>query len=116
MSTLVPVSQLPPNQPSTYTPSGASTNTLAIVSLVSGIFSVFGHFIIPGVGGGTLALVAIITGFLARGEIRRGGQQGMWMATVGIILGILHLAVIALIFVVLILAVFVFGGIALLHR
>jgi hypothetical protein len=110
------VSQLPPNQPSSYTPSGAPTNTLAIVSLVTSIVSVFGHFVIPGVGGGALALVAIITGFLARGEIKRSGQQGMWMATVGIVLGFLHFAVIALIFIGLILAIFVFGGIALLHH
>ena len=110
------MSQLPRNQPSTYTPSGARTNNLAIVSVVAGVFSVVGHFVVPGIGGGTLALVAIITGFIARGEIKRSGEQGMWMTTVGIILGFLHLAVIALIFIVLIVVIFFLGGLALLHR
>ena len=106
------MSQLPPS----YTPSTAKTNSLAVVSLISGAFSVLGHFVVPGIGGGTLALVAIVTGFIARGEIRRSGEQGMWMATVGIVLGIVHWALLILIFLVLILAVFVFGGIALLHH
>ncbi|HET7420305.1 MAG TPA: DUF4190 domain-containing protein [Candidatus Dormibacteraeota bacterium] len=106
------MSRLPP----TYTPSSARTNTLAVVSLIAGAFSVLGHFVVPGIGGGTLALVAIVTGFIARGEIRRSGEQGMWMATVGIVLGIIHWTLLILIFLALILAVFVFGGIALLHH
>jgi hypothetical protein len=107
------VSQLPPP---TYTPSTARTNTLAIVSLVAGVFSVFGHFVVPAIGGGTLAVVAIVTGFIARGEIKRSGEQGMWMATLGIVLGFLHLAILALIFIALIVIVFFLGGFALLHH
>ena len=107
------MSQLPP--PS-YTPSTARTNSLAVVSLISGAISVVGHFVVPGIGGGTLALVAIVTGFIARNEIKRSGEQGMWMATVGIVLGILHWVVLILIFFALIFAVFVIGGIALLHK
>jgi hypothetical protein len=61
-------------------------------------------------------VVAIVTGFVARGEIKRTGEEGMWMATVGMVLGILHLAVLLLLFIVVILAVFVFASIALLHR
>ena len=72
--------------------------------------------VLPGIGGGTLALIAIVTGVIARGEIKRSGEQGMWMATVGILLGILHLLVIALIFIFLIGAIFVIGGWALLHH
>ena len=106
------MSQLPPS----YTPSTARYNTLAIVSLISGVFSVFGHFVVAGIGGGTLALVAIVTGFIARGEIRRSSEQGMWMATTGIVLGIIHWALLILIFFGLIFAVFVIGGIALLHH
>jgi uncharacterized protein DUF4190 len=107
------VSQLPPS----YTPSTtARYNSLAVVSLIAGLFSVLGHFVVPGIGGGTLALVAIVTGFIARGEIKRSGDQGMWMATVGIVLGIIHWALLILIFFGLIFAVFVIGGIALLHH
>ena len=45
----------------TIAPAAGQTNTLAIISLVAGIGSFFAH-IIPGVGGFTVALVAVITG------------------------------------------------------
>ena len=63
------------------------TNTMAIVSLVSGLV---GWFAIPLLG----AVVAIITGHMARGEIRnsRGLQRGDGLAIVGLILGYLNLA------------------------
>jgi len=107
---------VPHNPGLSYTPSAAHTNTMAVVSLITGALSVFGHIVIPGIGGGTLALIAIVTGFIARGEIKRTGEQGMWMATIGMVLGIFHIAVIVLLFIVLILAVFVIGGWALLHH
>ncbi len=111
-STSVPYT---PNLPA-YTPAREHTNNLAIVSLVAGLVAVFGHIVLPGIGGGTLALVAIVTGFMARGEIRRTGEQGSGLAMIGIVLGIVHIALIALIFILLILGVFVFGAWALLHH
>ncbi len=99
-----------------YAPARSHTNSMAVVSLITGALSVFGHIVLPGIGGGSLALIAIVTGFIARGEIKRTGEQGMWMATLGIVLGILHLLVIALVFILLIGAVFVIGGWALLHH
>ena len=63
-----------------------------------------------------LAVIAIVTGILARGEIKRTGEEGMWMSTVGIALGILHLALIFLIFIVVIALVFFLGGLALLRN
>jgi len=84
-------------------------NTLAIVSLVSAGLSIFGHIPLPGVGGGTLALVAIITGVMARGQIARNGERGMWMANVGLILGILHFALLMLFILVVLFAIFVLG-------
>ncbi|HEY0831628.1 MAG TPA: DUF4190 domain-containing protein [Candidatus Dormibacteraeota bacterium] len=112
----VPTTPVPNTPGLAYTPSGSQTNSMAVVSLVAGAISVFGHLVLPGIGGGTLALIAIVTGVIARGEIKRSGQQGMWMATIGILLGILHLLVIALIFIFLIGAIFVIGGWALLHH
>jgi hypothetical protein len=106
------VSQLPPS----YTPSTARTNSLAVVSLIAGAFSVLGHFVVPGIGGGTLALVAIVTGFIARNEIKRSGEQGMWMATAGIVLGIIHWALLILLVFGLIFVVAVLGGIAVWHH
>jgi len=62
------------------------TSTLAIVSLVSGIVS---WFLLPLLG----AIVAVITGHMAKREIRdsQGGLTGDGMATVGLVLGYLQL-------------------------
>lgn len=91
-----------------YTPSGTQTNSLAVVSLVAGIGSFFAH-IIPGIGGFTVALIAVITGFMARGQIRQSGEQGMWMATAGIVIGIIHLALIVVGILILLFVIFVLG-------
>ncbi len=84
------------------------TNTLAIVSLAAGIGSFFAH-IIPGLGGFTVALVAVVTGYMARNQIKQTGEQGMGMATAGMIIGIVHMALIAMVVIVLIILIFVFG-------
>ena len=110
------MSQLPPNQPASYTPSGARYNSLAIVSLVIGVASLFGHVVVPGLGGGVLALSAIITGLIARGEIKRSGEQGLWMAWVGIVIGLIHFLLLIVLVFLIIAGVFVLGGIALFHR
>ena len=99
-----------------YAPSSGRTNSMAVISLIAGAVSVFGHIAIPGLGGGTLALVAIVTGLIAHSEIKRTGEKGGWMATVGIVLGAIHIALIALIVFVLVGAVFVLGSLALLHH
>lgn len=91
-----------------YAPSGAQTNSLAIVSLVASIASFFAH-IIPGIGGATVALIAVITGFMARNQIKQTGEQGMWMANVGIIVGLIHLIGLVILIFILLLAIFVFG-------
>jgi hypothetical protein len=94
-----------------YTPSAAGrTNTLAVVSLVAGIGSFFAH-IIPGVGGFTVALIAVVTGFMARRQIKETGEQGMGMATAGMIIGAVHLALLVLLVIGLIFAIFVFGAV-----
>jgi len=101
-----------------YAPAGAGTqtNTLAIVSLVTGIGSFFAH-IVPGVGGLTVALIAVVTGYMARKQIRETGEQGMGMATAGMIIGIVHLALLGLLVIALIFAIFVFGAVQFgLHR
>jgi hypothetical protein len=84
------------------------TNTLAVVSLVAGIGSFFAH-IIPGIGGFTVALIAVVTGYMARKQIKETGEQGMGMATAGMIIGIIHLALLILLVIALIFAIFVFG-------
>jgi len=90
-----------------HTPHLASTapnNSLAMVSLVTGILSFLGH-VIPLVGGSTLAIVAIVTGYIARNQIKETGEQGMTAATVGMILGIANLALVFVIVLILIFAI-----------
>ena len=92
-----------------YTPAANRTNTLAIISLVTGIGSFFAH-IVPGVGGFTVALVAIVTGYMARQQIRETGEQGMGMATAGMIIGIVHVVLLGLLVLFLIFFIFVLGA------
>ena len=73
------------------------TNTLAWVSLAFGVFGIFGH-VIPVVGGLTCAVVAIVTGFISRSQIKRTGEDGARLALFGIILGAAHIAVLVLLF------------------
>jgi small-conductance mechanosensitive channel len=80
------------------------TNNLAIVSLVSGIL---GWTLLPWIG----SLVAIVTGHMARAEIRRNQetQEGDGLAIAGLIMGwgMVALSILA------VLAIFLFfGGIA----
>ena len=89
-------------------PPSTQTNTLAIVSLVAGIGSFVAH-IIPGAGGFTVALVAVITGYMARNQIKRTGERGMGMATAGMIIGIVHLALIVLVVLFAIVLIFALG-------
>ena len=76
------------NYPS-YTPPPAApqTNTLAIVSLISGIA---GLFILPIIAG----IVAVVTGHMAKKQIAEsmGAQGGGGMATAGLIMGYISLA------------------------
>jgi predicted anti-sigma-YlaC factor YlaD len=102
-STSVPVTSGP-----IYTANPGQTNSLAVVSLVAGIGSFFAH-IIPGIGGLTVAIVAIVTGYMARNQIKKTGEQGYGLATAGMIIGIIHVALIALVVIGLIFAIFVFG-------
>lgn len=80
--------QLPPPPPAAPALAG-QTNTLAIVSFASGIVS---WFLAPIVGG----VVAVVTGHMAKAEIRRTGEEGDSFATIGLVLGYLHLAVVVL--------------------
>ncbi len=77
-----------PYQPPPNVPSQSGTNGLAAASLAFGIGQVF----IPIVG----AVIAIVCGHLARGDIRRNGQDGDSLALSGLVLGYLGVALPAL--------------------
>ena len=82
------------------------TGSTATVSLIFGILS---WCLLPIIG----AIVAIVAGHMARGEIRRsnGMLDGDGMAVIGIVLGWVHLA---LIVAAIMMFVLFFGGLAIL--
>ena len=84
-------------------------NGLATVSLVTGILSYLGH-VIPIIGGSTLAIIAIITGVIARNQIKRTGEEGMTAATIGIVLGVANLALVGVVVLIIVFAIFVLGA------
>jgi Domain of unknown function (DUF4190) len=78
------------------------TNSLAVASLVAGIAA---WVICPLLG----AILAIVFGHIARGQIKTSGEQGNGLALAGLILGYAH---IALSIIGVILLVVVFGSLA----
>ena len=54
-------------------------------------------------------MIAVITGFMARRQIKETGEQGMGMATAGMIIGIAHLLLIFLVVIALLIFIFVMG-------
>ena len=80
------------------------TSVLAVLSLV---FGILGWMLLPGLG----AIVAVVTGHIARAEIRRAPQtlEGDGLAIAGLVLGwlgiVLGIALVALMLVL-------FGGLA----
>jgi len=76
-------------------------NSLAMVSLVTAVVAPLGHVI--GVGGITLIIVSLVTGHMARSQIKRTGEDGATLALIGLIISYVHLAISAL------LVIFLFG-------
>ena len=105
-----PPAGVPP--PSPFPVGGVSavarpTNTLAIVSLAAGIAGyVLPHPFIAGI-------VAIITGHMARGQIRRTGEGGGALALAGLLLGYLHFVISLAVVGFFLLVVLGFGALAL---
>jgi hypothetical protein len=80
---------MPPAVPSqgVYTTPTPPTSTAATVSLVFGILA---YVVLPVIG----AIIAVVAGHMARKEIRNSGGQigGGGMATAGLVLGYIQLA------------------------
>jgi Domain of unknown function (DUF1707)/Domain of unknown function (DUF4190) len=74
-----PVPYQPPRYPQRQFGARSSTNGLSAVSLGFGL----GQILVPIFG----AIVAIVTGHVARGQIRRTGEHGDGMAIAGLVLG-----------------------------
>ncbi|BAU99720.1 DUF4190 domain-containing protein [Aurantimicrobium minutum] len=69
-----------PAAPTVTVVSSEKTNTLSIVALVAGIV---GLTFIPFLA----SIVAVVTGHMARAEVRRTGEQGGGLALAGLIMG-----------------------------
>jgi hypothetical protein len=82
-------SDAPATPPRSYLP--GETSSLAVISLISGILA---WFFLPLVG----AVVAIFTGHMAKSEIRKnpGSYTGDGLATAGLVLGYIQLALVVL--------------------
>ena len=91
-----------------YSGAAAHYNTLAVVSLITGALSFVAH-IIPGLGGFTASLIAIVTGYMARKQIRETGERGMGLATAGMVIGTIHLVLIVAAMFVLLFLIYVVG-------
>jgi hypothetical protein len=100
--------QQPPAHPPQQPPLPASysadrpTNSLAIVSLVAGLAS---YVVVPVIG----AVVAIITGHMARGQIRRTEESGSGLALAGLILGYVHLLLVLIVVAIVVILTIVAG-------
>jgi len=81
---------------------------MAVVSLVAALASIPGH-LLPLVGPFTLSIIAVVTGFIARGQIRRTGEQGSGFATAGIVIGLIHLGLLIVLIMLVLVVVFIFG-------
>jgi len=81
------MTQEPTQSPFSATSMPVQNSSLAIVSIVSGIAS---WFVLPLIG----AIIAVITGHMAKKEIREsaGRLSGVEMANAGLVLGYVHLA------------------------
>lgn len=91
----------PLQQPAPYA-AAPPTNSLAIVSLVAGIVS---YMLVPIVG----AIAAVVTGHIARSQIRQTGEGGSGLALAGLILGYVHLVLVALVTAIVLIVVAVAG-------
>lgn len=79
------------------------TNTLALVALIAGIA---GYVVIPFIG----HLTAVITGHMAKKQIAQTGEQGGGMATAGLVLGYIGLALSVLGGIIVVLALVAAGA------
>jgi hypothetical protein len=91
---------------------GRKTNSLAVVSLVTALAAPFGHII--GVGGITLIVISLVTGHMARAQIKKTGEDGATLAMIGLVISYIHLAVSILLLIFLFGLIVTFFG-ALIH-
>ena len=113
-----PVPPTPPTDPvEPIPPAGPKNNTMAIVSLVLGILGLvllcLGIVLsmlpfasgVCGCIGVLLAIGALVTGFMARNQIKTTGEGGNGMAMAGIVMGAIQLVLILCSIIVIVIVV-----------
>jgi Domain of unknown function (DUF4190) len=89
---------VPGYQPGLAAGQGRRSNTLAVGSLVLGLVQFVGWiFVLPGL---VAAILAIVFGFVSMNQIKRSGERGRGLATVGVVLGFLAIIIAGLLVVV----------------
>ncbi len=97
-----PFGQPPPQAPFGGAPAKPKTNQLALVSVIAGAL---GWFAVPIAA----SVIAIVTGHMARNEIRKTGEEGDNLAIAGLVLGYLHLVFVCAVFAF---VIAIYGGFA----
>jgi uncharacterized membrane protein len=92
--------QLPGGGPVLYATAGRRLNQLAVASLACGVGQPFTV--------GLSTIPAIVLGHIARGQIRRTGEDGAGLATAGLVLGWIGAGLIALIITLIVIAAIAF--------
>jgi Domain of unknown function (DUF4190) len=92
-TTAMPVGGVP--QSTSIDIGGRKTNSLAVVSLVTALIAPFGHVL--GLGGVTLIIISLVTGHMARSEIKKTGEGGATLALIGLIISYVHVVVAAVV-------------------
>jgi len=102
----VPPTPLPPSQPEATPPGRPANNTLAIVSMVLGILGLLSLCLtaatsflpiagaVCGCFSALFGLAALITGILARNQIKATGQRGGGFAMAGLVIGAILLVLV----------------------
>jgi hypothetical protein len=103
-STAVPVGGTP--QQTALAIGGRKINSLAVISFVTALLAPFGH--VTAIGGLALTIISIVTGHMARAEIKKTGEDGATFALIGLIISYVHIAVTILIVIFLFSAIIAF--------
>jgi hypothetical protein len=98
-TTASPIDEHVPPVNDQRTPEGYTRDGRAVAALVLGILS-FPVLYFVGPFGLPIAIVAVVLGAVARGDMRRTGREGQGQATAGMVLGAIAMGISLVLFVI----------------